>query len=304
MFFWNRSGTSEFENYRWDEADPPPTAWYVQRFFLFALIVVGGISISALVYGQAMAEKSVTVLLQPVGLVWLGLALVVYFCVLWRRYIAAATCFVCWLVLTVAGNQIVCNSLAASLESRYYHMNPYEGEPHEYGLLLGGGTMTGPNGQSQVNTGGDRLVVACRMYHAGQIKKIICSGTYLFDNEKVEDPADTAIEILQGLGVPADDLVRLQGGNTFEEIANLKLWVAKQIEAGNDPGRVALISSAWHLPRAQRLANEVELEVSPMPANFLSGPLIATPHTVIPGAYQIFVTSQILKEFMARAVKR
>ncbi|MDB2686000.1 hypothetical protein N9Y42_02210 [Mariniblastus sp.] len=114
MFFWNRNGASEFENYSWDETDPPPTSWYVQRLFFFVLIVVVGISVGAALYGQTMAEKSVTALMQPIGLVWLGLSLVVYFCLLWRRYVAASACFLCWLILTVAGNQIVSNSLAAS----------------------------------------------------------------------------------------------------------------------------------------------------------------------------------------------
>ena len=142
------------DNYGWDETDPPPTSWYVQRLFLFALVVVGGIGLSAVLYNQTMAEKSVTALLQPIGIIWLGLSLVVYFCVLWRRYVVASTCFLCWLVLTLAGNQLVSNRLAASLESRYYHMNPFEGDPHEYGLLLGGGTVSGPNGQCQVNCNG------------------------------------------------------------------------------------------------------------------------------------------------------
>ena len=304
MFFWNRSGTSEYENYGWDETDPPPTSWYVQRLFFFALIVVGGIGVAAAIYGQSMAEKSVTALLQPIGLVWLGLSLVVYFCLLWRRYIAAATCFVCWLVLTVAGNQIVSNSLAASLESRYYHMNPYEGKFHEYGLVLGGGSITAPSGQSQLGMAGDRLAVAGRMYYAGQIKKIICTGTQSFASEQKKDPADTAFDILKGLGVPESDLIALEGANTFEEIANLKQWIAKEREAGNDPGRVAVITSAWHLPRAQRLAIEIEVDVSPMPANFLSEPDAASPHVVIPGAYQTLVTSQVLKEFLAGLVKR
>ena len=278
-------------------------SWYVQKLFFFALIIAGGISIAA-IYGQGMAEKSVTALVQPVGLIWLGLSLVVYFCLLWRRYVVAISCLLCWLVLTAAGNQIVSNQLAASLESRYYHMNPYEGEPHEYGLLLGGGSGTGPNEQSQANASGDRLVVASRMYHAGTLKKVICSGENLIESDPLKNPSATAIEILQGLGVPADDLIPLKGANTSEEIKNLKTWVLEQAGAGNDPGRVAVITSAWHLPRAQRLANEVELDISPMPANFLSGRTTASPHVVVPGAYQVLVTSQILKEYMARIVKR
>ena len=303
MFFWNRSEAPQFDKYGWDESEPPPTSWYVQRIFLFALIVVIGIGIGTVLNGQAMAEKAATALFQPVGLVWLILSLMIYFSVLQRRTIVAAAYFVCWLIITLAGNLFVCNSLASSLESRYYHMNPYEDNDFEYGVLLGGGTNLGPNGQSQLNLSGDRLVVASRMYRAGKVKKIICSGTNPFDNIS-KGPAGTAFEILQGLGVPANDLIEIPGDNTHEELASLKMWVVKKIEAGDDPGRMALISSAWHLPRVHRLARAQELNVSPVPANFLSRRVGASPHAVIPGVHQILVTSRVVKEYLARIVKR
>ncbi len=304
MFFWNRSDASEFDTYGWDESDPPPASWYVQRFFLFAVIVAGGIGVGAAMYGQAMAEKAVTALAHPVGLVWIFLAMMTYFGMLRRRYFAASFGFLCWLIVTVAGNQFVCNSLASSLESGYYHMNPYEDDDFQYGLLLGGGTEVAPHGQSQLNMNGDRLLVAFRMYRAGKIKKIICSGTNSFSGDESTKPADTALEILQDLGVPENDLLLLPGRNTSEEMANLKLWVQQQKDDGIDVGRVALISSAWHLPRAQRLARDQELETDPAPANFLSEPFAPSPHMIIPGAYQLLVTSKILKEFWAGAVQR
>ena len=305
MFFWNRSDASQFENYSWEEFDSPPMSWYMQRFFLFALIVVGGIGVGAVMYGQAMAEKSLTALLQPVGLIWIGLALVAYFGALRKRYIAAGTCFCCWLVITVAGNQFVCNSLAQSVESRYYHMNPYEGDDYQYGLVLGGGASVGPNEQSQLNLSGNRLAVAWRMYRDGKIKKIICTGTNSFDGDEIKNPAETTSEILQGLGVAESDLLMLPGDNTFQEITNLKRWMIEQNDAGIEVGRVALISSAWHLPRAKRLAREQEIDdVDLVPAGFLSAPNMASPHMVVPGAYQILVTSNIMKELLAGMVDR
>ena len=277
----------------------------MQRFFLFALIVVGGIGVGAAMYGQAMAEKSLTALLQPVGLIWIGLALVAYFGALRKRYIAAGTCFCCWLVITVAGNQFVCNSLAQSVESRYYHMNPYEGDDYQYGLVLGGGASVGPNEQSQLNLSGNRLAVAWRMYRDGKIKKIICTGTNSFDGDEIKNPAETTSEILQGLGVAESDLLMLPGDNTFQEIKNLKRWMIEQNDAGIEVGRVALISSAWHLPRAKRLAREQEIDdVDLVPAGFLSAPNMASPHMVVPGAYQILVTSNIMKELLAGMVDR
>ena len=304
MFFWNRSDASEFEGYSWDEYDLPPASWYVQRFFLFALIVAGCIGVGAVMYGQAMAEKSLTALLQPVGLVWICLALMAYFAALRRHYISAGLCLFCWLLVTVAGNQLVCNSLAKSMESRYYHMNPYEGDDYNYGLLLGGGTVVAPSGQSQLNASGDRLVVAWRMYRKGKIKKVICSGTSSFDDDLIKGPGETAAEILQDLGVPEGDLVLLPGANTSQEMANLKRWVMQKSEAGIEVGRIALVSSAWHLPRVKRLTRELELDTDPVPANFISEAITPTPHVVVPGANQILVTSKILKELLAGLVDR
>ena len=305
LFFWNRSETSEFDNYSWDEFDSPPISWYMQRFFLFALIVVGGIGIGVAMYGQAMAEKSLTAILQPVGLVWICLALMAYFGALRKKYIAAGMSFFCWLVITVAGNQFVCNSLAQSVESRYYHMNPYEGDDYQYGMVLGGGASIGPNGLSQLNLNGDRLSVALRMYRGGKIKKLICSGTNSFEGDETKSPAETTSEILQGLGVAESDLLTLPGDNTFQEMENLKRWMIEQNEAGIEIGHVAIISSAWHLPRVKRLAREQEIDNADLvPANFLSAPDRASPHMVVPGSYQILVTSQILKELFAGTVNR
>jgi len=97
----------------------------------------------------------------------------------------------------------------------------------------------------------------------------------------------------------------LPGDNTFQEITNLKRWMIEQNDAGIEVGRVALISSAWHLPRAKRLAREQEIDdVDLVPAGFLSAPNMASPHMVVPGAYQILVTSNIMKELLAGMVDR
>jgi len=183
-------------------------------------------------------------------------------------------------------------------------MNPNEGDDYNYGLLLGGGTVVAPSGQSQLNASGDRLVVAWRMYRKGKIKKIICSGTSSFDSVQIKGPGESAVEILQELGVPAGDLILLPGANTSQEMANLKRWVKQQSDAGIEVGRVALISSAWHLPRVKRLTRELELDTDPVPANFISEAITPTPHVVVPGAYQILVTSKILKEHLAGMVDR
>lgn len=296
--------TSEYDDYGWSDFNRPPWSWYLSHLGGLLAIAAAGIGVAWGFNGRGMAEKMATAIVQPVGLVWVGLTLLVYFCFLQRRTGVVAVSLCGWLILTFAGNQYFSNWLASTLESRYYHMKQGDLETAEYGLLLGGGTTTAPNGREQLNQSGDRLVVAAELYHAGRIKQVMCSGSHSFalDNSKL--PSDEAIAMLQRLGVPAENLISIEGANTFQEMQSLEAWVATEKEKGNDPGRVVVISSAWHLPRVQRLARERKLAITPVPANFLSAEVQPSANMVVPGAYQLLVSSQVIKEYLAGFVKR
>ncbi|MCU0792951.1 MAG: YdcF family protein [Opitutaceae bacterium] len=72
--------------------------------------------------------------------------------------------------------------------------------------------------------------------------------------------ADAAVE----LGFPRERIVEVDTPrDTAEEVAALALL------AGAD--RVALVTSAWHLPRAMRLAEGAGLNALPCPADYLGG---------------------------------
>ena len=307
MFFFNRDDSipsSEYDDYGWSDFNRPPWSWYLRHLGGLLAIAAAGIGVAWGFNGRGMAEKMVTALVQPVGLVWICLTLLGYFCFLQKRTGVVVVSLCGWCILTLAGNQYFSNWLATTLESRYYHMEQSKFEPAEYGLLLGGGTMTAPNAREQLNQNGDRLVVAAELYHAGRVKKIICSGSHSFalDNSKL--PSEEAIAMLQRLGVPAEAMTTIEGANTFQEIEKLAEWVSQEKDKGNDPGRVAVISSAWHLPRVQRLARERKLEITPVPANFLSSEVRPSANMVVPGAYQLSVSSQVIKEYLAGLVKR
>lgn len=307
MFFFKRNesmNASEYDDYGWSDFNRPPWGWYLFHLGGLLAIAAAGVGLAWGFNGRGMAEKILTALVQPVGLVWIGLTLLVYFCFLQKRTGVVVVSLCGWTLLTLAGNQGFSNWLASTLESKYYHMEQANLADTEYGLLLGGGTTTAPNGREQLNQNGDRVMVAAELYHAGRVKKIICSGSHSFTMEDSKLPSDEAIAMLQRLGVPAADLSSMEGANTSQEMEYLKAWVAKEKEKGRDPGRVAVISSAWHLPRVQRLARARELEISPVPANFLSSEVRPSAHMVVPGAFQLSVSSQVIKEYLAGLVKR
>jgi uncharacterized SAM-binding protein YcdF (DUF218 family) len=308
MPLWKRKKNweDEYDEYytrdqRVEPGKQPTQLRFIPHILLLGFIGSLFVGAAGLVSGPTMVEKLLTALASPVGLVWLGLLVMIYFCAMTRLTWPAIAGFICWLMLTIGGNQFVSEGLARLLEAPYQDIDVYQIEPLDTIVVLGGGTNTALNGKSQLDINGDRIAVAARLYHAGQVKKLICTGTQKFRSTPEDlHPREEASEVLLELGVPADAVLQMQGENTSEEMANLKKWIDKTDSAG----RVGILTSAWHLPRAIRLAKSHNLEVHPVPANFISGPFSASPHMVVPGAQHLMLTSKLLKEYLARLVGR
>jgi uncharacterized SAM-binding protein YcdF (DUF218 family) len=185
-------------------------------------------------------------------------------------------------------------------------VNAVDDRPFDVLIVLGGGAAMGANGRPQVNSAGDRIVLAAQLYQAGKARRIICTGERIraIDPDGT-DPSQQALSILESLGVPPTAIERSGGSNTAEELAH----IAQIVKPGE---RVGLITSAWHMPRALRLARRHDLELEPVPADFLgSRPDAAQPPgfgaTVllcIPDAEALVVAARWEKEQLARIVGR
>jgi uncharacterized SAM-binding protein YcdF (DUF218 family) len=258
MAFWNRIKNWE-DDYDEQYTRDRPTGSGGRgiggtRFFAhsLSLLFLGAIFLGAVgaISGTTMMEKMLTDLAMPLGIVWLALIVMVYFSLLTRQAWPALVGFFCLLILTVAGNSFFSNWLISTLEQPYADVDIYEMEPLDTLVVLGGGTSSRLDGESQLAAGGDRVATTARLYHAGLATKIICTGSKFRTSENDRSPREEAAAILVGMGVPGNDVLKMKGSNTFQEIGNLKKW----IEANPDHGRVGIVSSAWHLPRVMRLA--------------------------------------------------
>ena len=208
-----------------------------------------------------------------------------------------------WLLLTVGGNLAVKRALIESLEQPFEAIAPLECEPFDAILVLGGSTNVTVNGFPQLSFAGDRVMLAARLFHAGKTKIVIVSGQqFARTTPKDLDPKDEAQRILVEIGIPEEKIVMLNGMNTSEEIANLKKWLGIHPEI--NPGRIGLVSSAWHLPRALKLAAANGLNVEPVPANFLSGPYVPEPSMIVPSGENLQWTGVMLHEYLGRWLGR
>lgn len=253
--------------------------------------------------GGTMVEKVAKEIFTPVGFVWLGLMLLVYFSLVYKAGRTAIACAICWLVLSAGGNYFVANFMAATLERPYQSDNHYLQESFDYLIVLGGATETSPIGTAQLTGAGDRVMTAARMYHLGKAKKIIATGQQKYKVDPGDlHPNEEVIQILKDLKVPESDLSMLGGINTSEEMEQIRRWL--DTVEDHDDLRIGLITSAWCLNRATALAKANGVNVVPIPSNFTNHPYTPNPGIVVPTASNLQQTATMLHEILGRMIGR
>ncbi len=300
-----RSG-NEFDDYYEDDQDSPdrqevPRTSSPKRVVpLIVLALIGATFFGAIwvVAGRPMFEKTVLALISPVGLVWLGLFVIFYLSVLTRAKAPALIALLLWVLLSAAGNSLVSQQLARILEHRYENQNLGEMPKLDLIVLLGGGVGTAPNQQPQTGFSGDRLVQVARLYHQGKVETIVCCGTHGLPPYAGElTQAEAAFLLLTQLKIPESAIVQLDGTNTFQELQALDRWLSAQ------PNRidlkVGIATSAWHLPRAMRLARTIGVDATPIATDFISHPFKREPGIVVPTARNLLNTHRTIKELIA-----
>lgn len=283
---------------------------------LTGALLKGGLVLSVLSIGllgaiwlgisRTAAEKVVTALVMPCGLLWYGLSLLVILCIQYRQKQLTIVSVLVWLSYFTMGNGFVTSHIVRAIEEPYAKTNPLEQQPFDTVIVLGGGASTGMTERHQGNGSGDRLILAAQLYHAGLTQRLICTGRRITEMTNQDfDPAERSRDVLIRLGVPANAIESFGGRTTSEEMKSLG-------ERFTGRGkRIGLVTSAWHLRRATRLAERNGLQATPLPADFLHPPLTDKPlplaariEQMIPKADSLYTNARIAKEYLGALVGR
>lgn len=283
--------------------------------------------------GAGLAARSATDFAMPVGILWL---IFLAGCVMnaLRKNTAIACLFAAaFLILGLAFNGSLTSHWAESTE-----LVPTEQEKTaaENGLdvvvVLGGCARVNRFGVTELTRDGERLVSAAQMWHSGQTKLFVCTGT---GHGVYANPSEMGREILVSLAVPDDAIFEVSGDNTSEEMVSLKEFFESPPirftqmlagrttpedtvrETGDSPERpqggaksqaelkIGLSTSAFHLPRAIRLAATQGLEFVPLPCSFRGSVKENwTARDLIPNANAGVAFEIAWKETLARLVGR
>ena len=131
-------------------------------------------------------------------------------------------------------------------------------------VVLGGATRgdTHMSALGDLNQQADRLVHAARLFNAGKAPLIVLSGGATQPGARPE--AQLMRDHLVNMGVPEKAILTEEGSrNTYENAQFSKVVLDKR-----DAEQILLVTSAFHMRRAERLFNGRQLTVIPAPTDY------------------------------------
>jgi uncharacterized SAM-binding protein YcdF (DUF218 family) len=265
--------------------------WFLPPVFL--------VTMALFVRSDPIAQKIVGRLVMPVGLIWVAMAGTASVVWLRRRTRAAMGWSVLFLAYTASGCPLVSMLLTDRLESSIAPYDLHDGPGFDAVFVLGGGSDEGPT-RPELNEQGDRLFLAAILYKTGKASTLVTSGSTMPGwGPKRDLSAETAFMWTQ-MGVPREAIIELPGSfNTSQEMEAYKDLVAEK-----GWRRLGIVSSAYHLPRALRLAESHGLTMTAIPADHRSDPLPPFSLALVPHGRAFDTIGLVVWELVGRWVGR
>ena len=144
----------------------------------------------------------------------------------------------------------------------------------------------------------DRFLGGFDLYKAGKAPRLIFTGGWVASRPNLPLMGDVLIARARDFGVPASALsTTSKASNTEQEAAG----IAELLGVGKSPTapRILLVTSAYHMSRAEMLFLRAGLEVIPFPVDFQTK-LGITPRSFIPNGDTLKQTDAALHEIYGR----
>jgi uncharacterized SAM-binding protein YcdF (DUF218 family) len=163
-------------------------------------------------------------------------------------------------------NGIILNECLMLWEKPAIEISQLDNE-YEIAVVLGGTTDVDrePNDRLFFHKGADRVTHAINLYHAGKVKKILFTGgnARLFEDPNRDNSPIFDFYAMCGVN-PEDIIIESASRNTRENAFYVKELLAKN----TDSGKVILITSAFHMRRAEGCFRKVGIDVTGFSTDF------------------------------------
>ena len=237
--------------------------------------------------------------LLPLALLPLGLSLILLVVGLigrWRWPVIAAA-----LLLWVFSLGLVSQSLWRWLETPYQRRSALEAPQADAIVVLSGGRHPAP-GPARLSEweDPDRFLAGIDLFRAGKAPRLLFTGgaSPFLPGQRPE--GQHYLQQAALFGVPASAMASTSPVlNTADEAVALRTLLP------GGQARVLLVTSAFHMRRAQRLLERQGIQVLPFPVDFQArgrwaGPLLRDPNQWLPSATALGESSRALRELLGR----
>ena len=201
-------------------------------------------------------------------------------------------------------NPLLSNLALLAWEPRFKSFD--EIETHEIGIVLTGVTNLSKTATDRTffNKGADRITHALQLYRLGKIKKILITGGQGLNPVNPQSEAELLQRFLIMTGMPQSDiLIEDQSKNTAQNAQFTKAFL-KQKGISTDQ-EFLLITSAFHMYRAEGCFDKVGLQTKTFPADYYAHDMkYDLPALIFPDADSLPYWHKLFKEWIGIAVYR
>ena len=201
------------------------------------------------------------------------------------------------IILVILSMPIISGKLIAYLESDYELIKPSKVESADAVVVLSGmvKTIQTKNGLDyEWSEAADRIFAGIDLFKSNKAPVLILTGGKLpwsIGLPEGEYLRDVAID----LGVPKKDILITENVENTDQEAK----AIKKILLLDNP-KVILVTSAFHMPRAQLVFEAAGINVIPFPVDFIIGAQKITFMSFIPSAGSFASTSFFVREMIGR----
>lgn len=205
-------------------------------------------------------------LINPVALAWIFLFFAALICWAKRKRGLARVLIGIWFALWIFGTLPIGSKLLNTLEGPYKGLIVSEIPECEAIVVLGGAWSTSQNDLVGFNAtfAADRFLTGFELLRKGKSNVVLIGGGGA--EIKEDQPGDSAAmaEWMQSFGLEDVEIVALPAcHNTRDEALKVREFLDE-----HGGGRVLLVTSAWHMRRAEGVFKKVGLEIFPVPCDF------------------------------------
>ena len=211
-------------------------------------------------------HKILPVFLLPLGI---SLMLVLTGLLLRRR----AIIWIGLAVLCLSSTPVVSQLMARSVEGWAERSLAIDAPHVDAIVVLSGGRVVAP-GRAAVSewSDADRFYGGVDLFQAGKAPLLIFTGGWVPWEPNAKPEGEILIEYAKALGVPEKSMVTTGSVvNTAEEAQAVAALLAQRQAFGaaqGEPPHILLVTSAFHMSRAQHLFANAGLDVAPFPVDF------------------------------------